>query len=118
MHNSSGPLLNCDQNPNIEKSFNSSCISCSVVEKSDVCERISNLEKCLNIKSYKTNFDIYEKLKSIEDHVLQLENILSKNNKNSSLSSIFQNTQEMEVKNHNFNTNDISIQVNFLSFFV
>lgn len=115
MHNPSGPLLNCDQDSSIEKNFGLSSISCSVGEKSDVHERISNLEKCLNIKSNEPNIDIYEKLKSIEDHVLQLENILLKNSKNKSLSNIFHNIQEMEV--NYFNTNDTNTQVNFLSFF-
>lgn len=42
--------------------------------KSDVRERISNLEKCLNIESDdEDNFDVYVKLKMLEDRLLKVE---------------------------------------------
>lgn len=107
VHNPSGPLLNCDQDSAVKKGFD---FSCSAGQKSDIQERISNLEKCLNINSNKSNIEIYEKLKSIEDHVLQIESMLLKNSNNISLSNIFQNIQQMEVINHNCND---SSKVNF-----
>lgn len=76
---------------------------------SDIHERITNLETCLNIKSEDQSIDIYEKLKSIEDRVLKLENMLLNKNENYSLS----NYQETELINcNNLNTNHTSIQVN------
>lgn len=75
-------------------------------------ERISNLETCLNIKNNgHNNFDIYEKLKSIEDHVLKLENKLLNNGGYHSLANVFSNDQYTEITNHNLKTNDSS-QVN------
>lgn len=75
-------------------------------------ERISNLETCLNIKSNgDNNFDIYEKLKSIEDHVLKLENQLLNNGKYHSLANGLSNDQYTEITIHNLKTNDSS-QVN------
>lgn len=107
MNNITGPQCNGDFNLPSEKIYTPNNTS-SVGIKPDVQERISNLETCLNIKSNgDNNFDVYEKLKSIEDHVLKLENQLLNNDKYHSLA----NDQYTEITNHNLKTNNSS-QVN------
>jgi len=83
----------------------------SVGLKLDVYERISNLETCLNIQNNNDDMTIYEKLKSIEDHVLQLQNMVINNGGNSS--NIYSNDQH-GIVNLNLKSNDNSIQVIFL----
>lgn len=118
LHNTTGPQLNCDRDSLIENNSESSSNSISVGQKSDVRERISNLEKCLNIKSNQNNIDIYAKLKSIEDCVLQLQNKLSNNIDNYSSSNNFPSIQQKQIVIHNINTNDVSMQVNFSPYFI
>lgn len=89
----------------------------SIGLKPDVHERISNLEKVLNIKSdnSKSNIDIYNKLKSIEDHVLKLESILLNINGNFSLSNIFSIDQDIGIIKNN-KADDVMEQVNLFLF--
>jgi len=83
--------------------------------KPDVHERISNIEAVLNIKSDgQSNIDIYDKLKSLEDHVLKLENILLSINENYSLSNTFSIDKDTGIIRHNLKTNDLITQVNLL----
>jgi len=91
----------------------------SIGLKPDVHERISNLEKVLNIKSdgSKSNIDIYHKLKSIEDHVLKLESILLNINENYSLSNIFSIDQDIGIIKHkSIKDDDLMNQVNLFLF--
>jgi len=99
-------------------SYNLSNNRSSIGLKPDVHERISNLEKVLNIKSddNKSNIDIYNKLKSIEDHVLKLESILLNINENYSLSNIFSIDQNIGIVKHNIKTDDLMKQVNLFLF--
>lgn len=84
--------------------------------KPDLNERISNLEKCLNIKNDKSdNMNIYEKLKSIENRVLNLQMKLFNNEENHSL-NIYTDDQYMEVINQNLKLSNHT-QVNLLVFF-
>lgn len=97
-----------------DKRYKLSNNTSSVGIKPDIQERISNLETCLNIKNNDhNNYNIYEKLKSIEDHVLKLENKLL-NNGYYSLSHAFSNDGNAEIINHNLKTNYCS-QVNLSS---
>lgn len=108
--NLSGPLCNgfASQIGNtLSNNENSYC-------KSDVLERISNLEKCLNIVNNNHDYvDIYKKLKSIEDHVLKLENmLLIDSNGKYSLSNICLNDdQPTEIIKRNSLTDNNSMQV-------
>lgn len=68
-------------------------------------ERISNLEQCLNIPNNNHNkIDIYERLKSIENHVLKLESILSNFNEHYSLSNLFSNDLPTGLINYHDST--------------
>lgn len=68
-------------------------------------ERISNLEQCLNISNNSHNkFDVYERLKSIENHVLKLENIVSNINENYSLANLFPNNLPTDLINYHDDT--------------
>ncbi|VVC42698.1 Hypothetical protein CINCED_3A020614 [Cinara cedri] len=89
VHNAIGPLCN-GIDPASENSYSLSNHTSFTGPRTDLCERISNLESCLNIKSensnnYKTTADIYAKLKSIEDKVLTLQNMLLEKNANEAL---------------------------------
>lgn len=75
--------------------------------KSDLHERISNIETCLNMEVDDQNYNIYEKIKSIEDRLLQLENEMTSNNKK----ILFSNIQHTETTNYNN-----CVQVNQLLF--
>lgn len=75
-HNSTGPLVNGGFDPSSENSYKLSSSLSELGANSDVHERISNLERCLNMKSENKDFDIYEKLKEIEDNVLKLQSQL------------------------------------------
>lgn len=87
MHNSTGPLIDGID----PASVNSYAISTGLDftgPRSDIRERISNIERCINIKSeddddscYKTNADIYKKLKSIEDKIIEFQNMVLEKNK-------------------------------------
>ncbi|XP_050442361.1 MAP3K12-binding inhibitory protein 1-like [Adelges cooleyi] len=101
VHNDSGPQCNGGFDPasktsyEISKQFNMGL-------KSDIRERISNLESCMKIKP--VEMDIYKKLKILEDRVLELESMLSKGKDLSSIMPIDTKTKE-EV----MTTNDCSI---------
>lgn len=112
MHNDSGPLCNGGFDPASLNSYNLSASMNYVGSNSDVHERISNLETCLNIKS--NGHTIYDKLKSIEDHVLKLENILLNINENYSLSNTFSTDQDTGIIRHNLKADDLITQVNFI----
>jgi predicted acetyltransferase len=108
--NHSGPQCNGGLDPASQNSYKLSSNENSIGQKPDVYERISNLEKCLNFKN-DNDIDIYKKLKSIEDHVLKLENMLLNTGK-FSLSSICSNdNQPMEIVNHNLKIDINNIQV-------
>jgi len=113
VQNNLGPLNNGGLDPASLNSYNLSNNTSSVGLKPDLHERISNIETVLNIKSdSKSNIDIYEKLKSIEDHVLKLENILLNINENYSISNIFSIDQDTGIIKHNLKTEDLIKQVN------
>lgn len=114
MYNNLGPLNNGGLDPASINSYNLSNNNInSVGLKPDVHERISNIETVLNIKSDdRSNIDIYEKLKSLEDHVLKLENILLNINENYSLSNTFYIDQDTGIIKHNLNPNNFITQVN------
>lgn len=103
VQNNVGPLNKSGLDLVSSNSNNLSNNRSSIGLKPDVHERISNLEKVLNIKSddSKSNIDIYNKLKSIEDHVLKLESILLNINENYSLSNIFSINQDIGIIKHN-----------------
>ncbi|KAE9525051.1 hypothetical protein AGLY_014465 [Aphis glycines] len=103
VQNNVGPLNNGGLDLTSSNSYNLSNNRSSIGLKPDVQERISNLEKVLNIKSddSKSNIDIYNKLKSIEDHVLKLESILLNINENYSLSNIFSIDKDLGIIKHN-----------------
>ncbi|XP_028044419.1 uncharacterized protein LOC113556178 isoform X2 [Rhopalosiphum maidis] len=108
VQNNLGPLNNGGLDPASLNSYNLSNNTSSVGLKPDLHERISNIETVLNIKSdNKSNIDIYEKLKSIEDHVLKLENILLNINENYSLSNIISIDQDTGIIKHNLKTEDL-----------
>lgn len=100
VHNQTGPLCNGGLDPASQSSYKLSSDAEYVGPKFGVYERVTNLEKCLNVKSDDTkNFNIYEKLKFIEDHVLKLENILLNSSGNYSLSNIISYDEHLEILN-------------------
>lgn len=120
VQNNAAPLNNGSLELASSNSYNLSNNRNSIRLKPDVHERISNLEKVLNIKSddNKSNIDIYNKLKSIEDHVLKLESILLNINENYSLSNIFSIDQDIGIiKHNNIKPDDLMNQVNLFLFF-
>lgn len=119
MYNDVGPLNNGGLDPASLNSYNLSNNTNSVGIKPDVYERISNIETVLNIKSDGgSNIDIYDKLKSLEDHVLKLENILLNINEDYSLSNTFSLDKDTGIIRHNLNTDDLIRQVNELLYFI
>lgn len=111
VHNNLGPLNNGGLDPASLNSYNFTNNLNSIGLKPDLHERISNIETVLNIKSDDlSNINIYDKLKSIEDHVLKLENILLNINKNYSLSNIFSIDQGTEIIKQNLKTGDLITQ--------
>jgi len=119
VNNNLGPLNNGGLDPASFNSYNLSNNSYSVGLKPDVQERISNIETVLNIKSDgPSNIDIYDKLKSLEDHVLKLENILLNINENYSLSNTFSIDKDTGTIQHNLKTDDLIRQVNVLLYFI
>lgn len=104
-HTTSGPQCNGGLDPASEYSCNLSNNTTLFESKSDVRERISNLEQCLNISNNSHNkIDVYERLKSIENHVLKLENMLSNINEHYSLSNLFSNNLPTDLINYNDST--------------
>lgn len=103
VHNDSGPC-----NIEIDSASGNNCTLSSNTNsvKQDVHERISNLEKCLNIKC-DNNMTIYKKLKSIENHVLDLQTKLFNNDANH-LPNICTNDQYVEIINRNLKIGDIT----------
>jgi len=119
VNNNLGPLNNGGLDPASLNSYNLSNNINSVGLKPDVHERISNIETVLNIKSDgRSNIDIYDKLKSLEDHVLKLENILLNINENYSLSNTFSIDKDTGTIQHNLKTDDLIRQVNILLCFI
>jgi len=120
VYNNLGPLNNGGFDPASINSYNLSNNNINPVGlKPDMHERISNIETVLNIKSDgRSNIDIYEKLKSLEDHVLKLENILLNINENYSLSNTFSIDQDTGIIKHNLNPNDFITQVNSVKYFM
>ncbi|XP_060856152.1 MAP3K12-binding inhibitory protein 1-like isoform X1 [Metopolophium dirhodum] len=113
VNNNLGPLNNGGLDPASLNSYNLSSNSNSIGLNPDVQERISNIETVLNIKSDgRSNIDIYDKLKSLEDHVLKLENILLNINENYSLSNTFSIDKDTGTIRHNLKTDDLIRQVN------
>ncbi|XP_025207442.1 MAP3K12-binding inhibitory protein 1-like isoform X2 [Melanaphis sacchari] len=114
VQNNLGPLNNGGLDLASLNSYNLSNNKSSVGLKPDVHERISNIETVLNIKSdCKSTIDIYDRLKSLEDHVLKLENILLNINENYSLSNVFSIDQDTGVIKHNLKT-DVFIRQKFV----
>jgi len=119
VHNNLGPLNNGGLDPASLNSYNLSNNTNSFGLKPDVHERISNIETVLNIKSDgRSSIDIYDKLKSLEDHVLKLENILLNINENYSLSNTFSIDEDTGIIQHNLKTDDLIRQVNLLLYFI
>lgn len=107
-NNISGPLCNGGFDPASENSYKLKISNNFYGDKSDIYERLSNVETCLNMEVDDHNINIYEKIKSIEDRLLQLEN--ERSNDKKVLSS---NIQHTEMINYNDNH---CIQVNLLLF--
>lgn len=81
MNNITGPLCNGGIDPARKINYNLVNKTNFNGPRSDICERISNIESSLNIKNentdnYKTNADIYKKLKLLEDRVITFQNML------------------------------------------
>ncbi|XP_050525515.1 uncharacterized protein LOC126896617 [Daktulosphaira vitifoliae] len=73
VYNESGPQCNGGLDPASNTGYEISK-QLELNSKSDIYERITNLESCMNIKPLDKNF--YERLKIIEERVLLLESIL------------------------------------------
>jgi len=99
--NITGPLCNGGYDPASKNSYKLSINSKYDGPRPDVLERISNLEQCLNLPNDDHNqMNVYEKLKSIEDHVLKLESMLLKSNRNLSLSDLSSSDLQTGLANH------------------
>lgn len=117
VQNISGPQINGGLDPASTNSYKLSNNTNTIEPYQDVHERISNLEKCLNIpKNSYDKTDIYNKLKSIEDHVLRLENMLLNINENYSLSNLCLTDPQTSLLNIGLKNKNLSL-VNFILFY-